>query len=57
MSGDPTNGLFCGLSRGSVLMTKLMAELVGDIGGLFLRSLGGGCHERSLVIMMMMSSI
>ena len=56
MSGDPTNGLFRGLSRGSVLMTKLVTELVGDIGGLFLRSLGGGCHERS-PMMMMMSSI
>ena len=28
-------------------MAKLVTELVGDVGGLFLRSLGGGCHERS----------
>ena len=55
MSGDPTNGLFRSLCRGSMLMAKLVTELVGNIGGLFLRSLGGGCHERSL--MMMMSSI
>ena len=56
MGGDPMNGLFRSLCRGSVLMAKLVTELVGDIGGLFLRSLGGGCHERS-PMMMIMSSI